>query len=177
MLVPYGNLKHNLPKLLSDLLVTNSNCEALACLIVYGSIVRQVHNDLSLLPAFAPAASNKGQDEPFVRKRPNARVILAFGPLLWQHCMLVHSVAGISTSGCTISGRCYRHSKYGKRTEYRVAEMLSRSSKRYSAIAAPGVVVGLTGAVLPRLLDPLCHDINSGPPVATHGRRECTWML
>ena len=58
------------------------------------------------------------------------------------------------------------------RTEYRVAEMLSRSSKRYSALATPGVVVGFTGAVFPRLLEPRCQDINKGPPVAGHGRNE-----
>lgn len=63
------------------------------------------------------------------------------------------------------------------RTEYRVAEMLKRSSKRYSALATPGVVVGFTGAVLPRLAEPRCQEMNNGPPVAGHGRNECTCML
>ena len=57
-------------------------------------------------------------------------------------------------------------------TEYSVADMLKRSSNRYSAVATPGVVVGFTGAVLPRLLEPRCQDIYIGPPVAGHGRRE-----
>ena len=55
--------------------------------------------------------------------------------------------------------------------------MLKRSSKRYSAAATPGLVVGLTGAVLPLLLEPRCQEINIGPAVAGHGRSECTWML
>lgn len=62
-------------------------------------------------------------------------------------------------------------------TEYKVADMLRRSSKRYSAAATPGVVVGFTGAVLPFLLDPRCQEMNNGPAVAGHGRSECTWML
>ena len=63
------------------------------------------------------------------------------------------------------------------RTEYNVAEMLNRSSNRYSALVTPGVVVGFTGAVLPRFAEPRCHEINNGPADAGHGRKECTWML
>lgn len=63
------------------------------------------------------------------------------------------------------------------RTEYSVAEMLSRSSNLYSAVDTPGVVVGFTGAVLPRLLEPRCQDMCMGPPLAGHGRKLCTWTV
>ena len=136
----------------------------------------KIDHHLPLLLAFASARSHNGQYEPLVSEGANAGVIFALTFLEGQAQHTFVRCRYSTTQELTLLSPLLHFSNVVL-TEYRVAEMPNRSSKRYSALATPGVVVGFTGAVLPRLLEPRCQDMNNGPPDAGHGRSECTCML
>lgn len=138
---------------------------------MHSSIVCQVDNNLALLFASASAAPNNGNDQPLVSKRTNAGIILVFRLLYQAQGVQPGSELDRNLNRAGSTATPDQAVSKGSRTEYSVADMLSRSSNRYSAVALPGVVVGLTGAVLPRLLEPRCQEICNGPPLAGHGRR------